>query len=200
MWEVGGKREWEAASPGRAEQGRSGPGLCPAEGWWTSSLTPTQSLILPNEEERSRSNRSLFILFISLALLPWVFVCECVDRATLQIDKDGKRLKWRLWSSTPKYQTLLIVWSVLSGIMCIFVEFHQEQISWCMCKRWWGSWKKMLLWHFSLCWETLEGSPPFPEVSQSQGQHSLSQLRKGQALKTSGPMVTHIVYIHTQCD
>lgn len=182
MWAVCGKREWEAVSPGRAEQGRSGPRLCPAEGWWTSSLTPTQSLILPNEEERSQSNGSLFILFISLTLLPWVFVCECVDRATLQIDKDKKRLKWRLWSSTPKYQTLLIVWNVLSGIMGIFVEFHQEHISYCMCERWWGG-EKMPLWHFSLCWETLEGSPCFPEVSKSQGQRTLSQLRKGKPLR-----------------
>lgn len=182
MWEVCEKREWEAVSPGRAEPGRSGPGLCPAEGWWTSTLTPTQSLILPNEEERSRSSGSLFILFISLTLLPWVFVCECVDRATLQIDKDKKRLKWRLWSSTPKSNTPdcvkcsfryngYVLWNFTRNTF-LTARVRDDEDG-----------KKMPLWHFSLCWETFEGSPSFPEVSKSQGQRSLSQLRRGKPLR-----------------
>lgn len=119
---VRGLREEGAAIPGRAEQGGSGLGLCPAEGWWTSSLTPTQSLILPNEEEKSQTNGSLFILLISLTLLTLVSVCECVDTAATEKDNTRKRRK-----ETIKFHIIKISWHSLRHY-AYDVGFHPSRI------------------------------------------------------------------------
>lgn len=196
---VRGLQEEGAASPARAEHGRSGQRLCPAEGWWTSSLTPTQSLILLNEEERSQSNGSLFILFISLTLLPWVFGCECVDRAVLEIETGGDEIE----TETMKFH--IKISNTLDCARCsfrcdvwFFVEVFIRHTSFIACQGD-NEKEKMLPWPLRLCWETKEGSLPPLRGLKSQGQRSLSKLRRGLALKTSGPVGihTHCTYIHT---
>lgn len=180
----------------KAEQGRLGLGFCPAEGWWTSSLTPTQSLILPNEEEESQSIGSLFILFISLHCSTSLCVQVCGhghDR-----DKDRKRWKRRWQNFTSKYQTILIVQKDPFCMICIFLGINATfYIFYSMSDR--TRKRKCFSDLFCSAEKRRRDLCLVSRGLKSQGQCSLSKLRRGLAHKTSGPVSTHIlssVYIH----
>lgn len=81
-----GRREQQVQAEQRWRKIRVGALSCWALMNQLSDTSP--SPILLNEEEESQSNGSLFI---SLTLLPWVFVCEHVDTAVQDGDKVRRR-------------------------------------------------------------------------------------------------------------
>lgn len=95
---------------------------------------------------RKRKARVTGPLFISLTLLPWVFVCECTDMKTGRDENSDDKVPHQNIKQTWLCKMFSSLWCVFScRLSCathhlIARQRHERQ--------------KMLLWPFFLCWET----------------------------------------------